>query len=131
MSKPNYTTIMKKLLLLILMFFCLSLYSQSKNENFRIVKVGTKYSKELITLAFNKANMCGHFYETKSNDIVFDDGTIVRLLSKRELPSNSGISADCFISDDVKLEVVVWSILPSGHLAKGYSSNQHAKKIVK
>lgn len=113
------------------MFFCLSLYSQSKNENFRIVKVGTKYSKELITQAFTKANMCGHFYETKSNDIVFDDGTIVRLLSKREMASNSAFSDDCFIADNTKLETVVWSITSSGYLTKGYSYNQNAKRILK
>lgn len=122
---------MKKLLLLILMFFCLSLYSQSKNENFRIVKVGTKYSEELITQAFIKANMCGHIYKTKSNDIVFDDGTIVRLLSKKEMASDTAFSDDCIMADDVKLETVVWSIMPNGYLTKGYRYNQGAKRILK
>ena len=117
---------MKKIMLCLVVLITTISYSQNKASNFSILKIGSKYSKELITTAFNKADMCGNFYESKPNDIVFDDGSIVRLFSKKQI-GTSTISANCFILDATKPQVIVWSIFPSGIIAKGYNSNQNSK----
>jgi hypothetical protein len=117
---------MKKTIFCLVVFITTISYSQNKASNFSILKIGTKYSKELITTAFNKADMCGSFYESKANDIVFDDGSIVRLFSKKEI-GTSTISADCFLPDATKQQVFVWSIFPSGIIGKGYNSNHNNK----
>ncbi|MEW5675981.1 hypothetical protein ABGT15_06670 [Flavobacterium enshiense] len=110
---------MKKLLLLVFMMFCLSIYSQSKNANFTVIKIGNKYSKEVLTAAFQKADMCGNFYFSKSNDIVLDDGSVVRLLSRKEMQNGSSMSDTCFMYDDAKFGNYVWSITANGYVAKG------------
>ena len=117
---------MKKIMLCLVVFITTVSYSQNKTSYYSIVKIGKKYSKELITTAFNKADMCGSFYESKPNDIVFDDGSIVRLFSKKEL-GTSTISADCFIPDATKKQIIIWSIFPSGIIAKGYNSTEITK----
>ena len=111
---------MKKVLLLILTMFCFSLYSQTKGEKFTILKIGNKYSKEAITAAFSKADMCGNFYVSKPNDILLDDGAVVRFFSKTEQGAASNLNNDCFVSDDFKFEKIVWSISSNGYIAKGY-----------
>jgi hypothetical protein len=122
---------MKKLLLCFVGFITIFSYSQNKTLNFTILKIGTKYSKELITTAINKADMCGSFYESKPNDIVFDDGSIVRLFSKKEIGSNSSMSSDCFVADTFKFEEIAWSILPNGYIAKGYTARPNKSYLKK
>lgn len=121
---------MKKTSLLLLCLACLYLYgrSQEKHVKFAIVKTGTKYSAELITLAFSKADMCGNFYEHKSNDILFDDGTIVKLFSIKEQPANEKILPGCARSDNFKFPVTVWSILPSGQMTRGLRASPKSRK---
>lgn len=111
---------MKKVLLLILTMFCISLYSQTKGEKFTILKIGNKYSKETIVSAFSKADMCGNFYVSKPNDIMLDDGAVVRFFPKTELGTATNVNNECFVSDDVKFEKIVWSITSSGTIAKGH-----------
>lgn len=111
---------MKKVLLLILTMFCFSLYSQTKGEKFAILKIGNKYSKETITAAFSKADMCGNFYVSKPNDILLDDGAVVRFFPKTEQGVSSNLNNECFVSDDFKFEKIVWSITSNGYIAKGY-----------
>lgn len=110
---------MNKLLLFFFFMFFLSSYSQSKESDFTIVKIGDKYSKEVLTNAFKKADMCGHYYYSKPNDIVFDDGSIVRLPSKKDMSNVSAMTDSCFMYDDAKPGNFFWSITTSGHIAKG------------
>lgn len=112
---------MKKTLLFLLTMFCFSLYSQNNGEKFTIIKIGNKYSKELISTAFEKADMCGNFYMSKPNDITLDDGAVVRFFSKAEQGSNANLSSDCYVSDNFKFGNIVWSILPNGFIAKGHA----------
>lgn len=122
---------MKKKILCLVVFIATVSYSQNKVSNYAILKIGTKYSKELITTAFNNADMCGSFYESKPNDIVFDDGSIVRLFSKKEIGSNSSMSSDCFVADAFKFEEIVWSIMPNGYIAKGYTARPNKSYLKK
>lgn len=112
---------MKKVLLLILTMFCISLYSQTKGEKFTIIKIGNKYSKETIKAAFEKADMCGNFFLSKPNDITLDDGSVVRFFSKSEQGLTSNLSDQCFVADNYKFEKIVWSISPNGYVAKGHA----------
>lgn len=111
---------MKKLLLLLLLFSLFS-FSQEKESNFKILKLGNKYSKELIQKAFSSANLCGSYFISKNNDIVFDDGTIVRLFSKMEINSKN-MSNDCFVSDSTDFSHIHWSISPNAIIVKGYDA---------
>jgi hypothetical protein len=111
---------MKIKLLLIVLFLSASLFSQNKVEKFQILKVGSQYSAELIYKAFSNANMCGQFLTTKSNDIVLDDGSVVRFFSKKELFHTTELSEDCFLPDDTRWPNIKWSILPNGFVSKGY-----------
>ncbi|MCG2610983.1 hypothetical protein LZZ90_05640 [Flavobacterium sp. SM15] len=121
---------MKKLLLLVFTMFCLTVYSQSKNANFTVIKMGNKYSKKEITEAFQKAEMCGNYFQSKSNDIILDDGSVVRLFSRREMV-NSSLDESCFLTDDIEIDKnIVWSILPNGYIAKGYPTVKNLKKQV-
>ena len=115
---------MKQLFLLIIFsgpFFLTAQTRPAENKpaSFSIVKMGTKYSVDLVKTAFEKANMCGYYYENLPNDIVFDDGTVVRLHSKKEQSLNNTLSPSCFRPDSFKQVPGIWSILPSGYLAKG------------
>ena len=118
---------MKKLVCLILLLGSFFSFSQNKSKYYQISKLGSRYSSELITEAFNNANMCGNFYETLPNDIIFDDGTIVRLVSKKELTGNTAFSDDCFLEDTSKKQSIIWGILPNGTITKGYNSTQNTK----
>lgn len=106
--------------ILILMFlFTLLGFSQENKTNFEILKVGNKYSQELIQKAFSNADLCGSYLVTRNHDIVFDDGTVVRLFSKNDLKS-SRFSSDCFVSDNTDFSHITWSIAPSAIIVKGY-----------
>lgn len=110
------------------MMLCLSAYSQSNDARFTVIKVGNKYSKETLTVAFQKADMCGHYYFSKSNDIIFDDGSVVRLFSKKEMSQLPSLSDSCYLADDaVVVKNIVWSITSNGYIAKGYDSTMNAK----
>ena len=118
---------MKKIVCLLAILVSFFSFSQNKPKYYQISKIGSRYSVELITKAFESANMCGNFFESKPNDIVFDDGTIVRLLSKKECSATTVFGSECFIADSTKLQNVIWGILPNGTLTKGYTSNQNSK----
>ncbi len=108
-------------LAIVVLFFSLPVFSQVKKANFLVVKVGSKYSEPQIVKAFSAANMCGQFLISKSNDIILDDGSIIRFLSKKEIGLNSTLSDDCFLPDNTKFPKVLWSIMSNGYVGKGIS----------
>lgn len=112
---------MKQILLLLMFLFTTLGYSQEKKANFEILKIGNKYSQELVQKAFSTADLCGSYLLTKNHDIVFDDGTVVRLFSKDEL-KKSVINSDCFLNDDTDFSHITWSISPSAIIVKGYQA---------
>lgn len=110
---------MKQTLLLLMFLFSTLGFSQEKKANFEILKIGNKYSKELIQKAFSTADLCGTYLTTKNHDIVFDDGTVVRLFSKNILKT-ANYSSDCFVSDSTDFSNISWSISPNAIIVKGY-----------
>lgn len=110
---------MKQFLLLFIFLFTCFTFSQEKKSNYQIIKIGTKYSQELVLKAFSTADLCGSYLLTKNNDIVFDDGTVVRLFPKKALKF-SVQNEDCFLSDNTDFSNLVWSIAPSAIIIKGY-----------
>ena len=110
---------MKQNLLLLIFLFSILGFSQEKKSNFEILKIGNKYSQELVQKAFSTADLCGTYLTTKNHDIVFDDGTVVRLFSKNTL-NNSSYSNDCFVNDNTNFSHVSWSISPNAIIVKGY-----------
>lgn len=110
---------MKQTFLLLIFLLTFMGFSQEKKKSFEILKVGNKYSREIIQKAFSTADLCGSFFITKNHDIVFDDGTIVRLFSKNDLKILA-ISNDCFVPDNTDFSHITWSIAPSAIIVKGY-----------
>lgn len=110
---------MKQTLLLLMFLFSTLGFSQEKKANFEILKIGNKYSQELIQKAFSTADLCGTYLTTKNHDIMFDDGTIVRLYSKNILKTTN-YSSECFVSDDADFSSISWSISPNAIIVKGY-----------
>jgi hypothetical protein len=89
--------------------------------NYKIIKLGNKYSEELVQKAFSSANLCGSYYETKNHDIIFDDGLIVRLLSRKDL-NTKNMKDECFVSDKTDFSNITWSISLNGIIVKGYAA---------
>lgn len=112
---------MKQILLLLMFLFSILGFSQEKKSNFEVLKIGNKYSQELIQKAFSTADLCGNYFISKNHDIVFDDGTIVRLYSKSELKTPE-LSNDCFVDDKTDFSHISWSISPTAIIVKGYES---------
>lgn len=110
---------MKQTFLLLIFLLTFMGFSQENKTNFEILKVGNKYSQEQIQKAFSNADLCGSYLVTRNHDIVFDDGTIVRLFSKNDLKSFR-FSNDCFVADNTDFSHITWSITPSAIIVKGY-----------
>jgi hypothetical protein len=120
---------MKKLLLLFTFLFTTLVFSQQKNVAFEITKVGTKYKKDFIQKAFETANLCGNFYHSVENDIVLDDGSIVRLLSRKSLKDKIIMPDDCYVSDKTSFDNIKWSISDSGIIIRGYEVRPNKSTI--
>jgi len=112
---------MKKLLLLLTLLLSTASFSQDADPNYKILKLGNKYSKELIQKAFSSANLCGSYLTSKNHDIVFDDGLVIRLYSKKEI-KNKNIGNDCFVSDSTDFSHIHWSISSKAIIIKGYDA---------
>ncbi|WP_333810506.1 hypothetical protein [Flavobacterium sp.] len=110
---------MKQILLLLFFQFTLLGVAQERKRNFEILKVGNKYSEELIQKAFSTADLCGSYLITKNHDIVLDDGTVVRLYPKHILKS-AKFNDECFVEDDTNFSHISWSISSSAIIVKGY-----------
>lgn len=119
---------MKKLLLLLTLLLSLVSFSQEITPNYKILKLGNKYSKELIQKAFSSANLCGSYFYSKNNDIVFDDGLVVRLYSKNELKTKI-FDNDCFVSDSTDFSHIHWSISSNAIIVKGYDTRPNKSTI--
>ncbi|MFT3981041.1 MAG: hypothetical protein QM687_11260 [Ferruginibacter sp.] len=104
------------------MFTCYG-FTQSSARHFTVIRLGKKYSAALVEKAFSNADMCGYYLATKSNDIMLDDSTIVRLPPQTAFPQPNDISSDCFRPNDFRFVSVVWSISDSGVIIKKYLPN--------
>lgn len=120
---------MKQILLLIVFSVFSIGHSQEKSISFEIVKVGNKYSRELIQTSFQSADLCGNYYQTKENNIVLDDGSIIKLFSKVKLRNTSNFPEDCFVSDTTNFDNVKWSISKNGIIVKGYEVRPNKSTI--
>lgn len=66
--------------------FLLAFGTLSAQQNtFTISKKGTEYSAQQVKEAMSAANWCGYFYEDQRHVMKFNDGTVVELLSYKEL----------------------------------------------
>lgn len=113
MSISSNTKKMKLLLFIFIATNCgLSLYSQNF---YTIEKVGTKYSKDQLEEAINKADWCGYFYVSKRRKLRFDDGSVIELYSFNEL-SNKNICKNKTITNSMEFEDIEQEELNIGKL---------------
>ena len=120
---------MKKLLLLFTFLFSTIVFSQQRNVAFEIIKVGTKYKKEFIQKSFESANLCGNFYHNVDNDILLDDGSLIRLFSRKNLREKVAMPDDCYVSDKASFDNIKWSISDSGIIIRGYEVRPNKSTI--
>jgi len=97
--------------------------------SFEIIQKGNTYSIEEINQAFNSANFCGAYFESKRNVITLDDGATIELLSALEI---SNIEAGCILNDDAKIAECEYGIV-NGIIVKKYTyepSDQKKKELL-
>ncbi|MDG1428471.1 MAG: hypothetical protein P8M19_01360 [Crocinitomicaceae bacterium] len=70
------------------------------SQSYEITDIGTNYNSTQIETTLSTANLCNWVYQTKSREIVLDDGTKIILL-----PNGS-----CGQLDDHAFAPVKWSI---------------------
>ena len=109
---------MKKLLMTLLL--CQSAIFAFSQSNFIIKELGSKYTSEQITVAFNIADFCGYYFKSKNHEIKFDDGTIVFLISENQ-ESNFDYGSDCVVEDTTIFPEATWSISANGIIIRKLS----------
>jgi hypothetical protein len=115
---------MKKIVLsLVMMMSSICLFAQ---ETYEIKKVGSQYTTSEINAAFTSANLCGSYFQSKRNILVFIDGSEIELKSKSEL-QNQGITLaeSCFLSDETHYFKNLWSIAENGMIMKGFDTQTY------
>ena len=66
--------------------FLLAFGTLSAQQNiYEITNTGSKYDLNDFEKAFESANWCRYIYENQRHELKFDDGTIVELLSFKEM----------------------------------------------
>lgn len=108
-----------------MLFFSIVGFSQ-EYKKIEIIKVGQKYSKQEISNAFERANLCAYTFFNKENLVTLDDGSQVKILSAN---SNGVHESDCYVSETKNFKSLVWSI-QSNSLVIGYP-NYSAKSTLK
>lgn len=62
-----------------------SLYSQTSNSGFEIVRLGQKYSADQLGESLQTANLKYHRFQESDNTIRFDDGAQILLFSAKKM----------------------------------------------
>ena len=88
-------------------FFLVLSYFTIGQVNFHEIKLGFKYSEQVLTEAIEKANWCGYYHEFEYYELCFDDGAVVKLKNKMQLSSDYNgeqIGENCFQNISKKSE---------------------------
>jgi hypothetical protein len=126
----------KKLgLIYIFLFATCTFYAQintnlPNNKNFLIKELGTKYTQNQLVFALEKADWCGYFNKTLNYKIIFDDGTIVELLSFDELKKLKSIelSDGCYQTRYIE-DTAIYSIQVTGLISRQVKKNTNIKSF--
>lgn len=95
-------------------------------KNFTITNLGTVYTSNQLTSAVEKADWCGYFHQTLRYTIIFEDGAIVELLSKKELTGSEKLNDACFQNENTK-DNGIYKIHESGILIRMMSAKNTSK----
>lgn len=88
----HYTVTIAIMKIFTTLLFVLTLgVSFAQQNTFQITQKGSAYSEQELKDAMNSANWCGYYYEDQRHLLNFDDGSVVELLSYRELISNKSM----------------------------------------
>lgn len=82
---------------------------------YKIISIGNKYSESDIIQALNNTDLCGFYYSGEQRILLFDDGSIVHLKQKSDLPE---LAEGCFVSKSASHENEYWEIASNGHLIR-------------
>lgn len=96
---------------------------------FNIKSLGTKYSEVQMKSALLGAEWCGLINPTENYILTFDDGSVVEMLSQKNLVSNSvQLDPSCVREADFK-ESAVYGISPNGYILRMMSKSASVKSI--
>ena len=97
------------------------------HKHFEIINIGSKYAKNQIDSAMEKADWCGYFNSTSRLTLNFDDGTVVELLSGEEdFDLKTHLNENCFQSEVIE-DKGLFKIHESGILVKMLSARNTSK----
>jgi hypothetical protein len=102
-----------------------------KNQkHFEIINIGSKYAKNQIDSAMEKADWCGYYHKTLNYKVTFDDGTIVELLSFDELKSlkSTELSDECYQTQYFE-DTAIYSIQVTGLISRQVKKNTNIKSF--
>lgn len=84
-------------------------------NHYEVKSLGNSYSELEINNAMHAAEWCNYYYLNERRELKFDDGAIVELKKKSELP---GVDSNCFIEKNPTHENNIWQISSSGKLVR-------------
>lgn len=96
---------------------------------FNIKSLGSKYSEDQMKSALLGAEWCGLINPMENYTLTFDDGSVVEMLSQKNLVSNSiQLDPTCVREADFK-EAAVYGISPNGYILRMMSKSASVKSI--
>jgi len=99
--------------------------SRAQSSFYKITNLGSKYSNIELSTAMSKADWCGYFHNEVHYQLKFDDGSIVELLSKKELGSTEFNDA-CFQNEKTE-DFAIYKIHESGIIVRMVSARNTSK----
>lgn len=124
---------MNKIILAITLLFIgiTTSYSQSTQNVvvFKIITLGNQYNESVLKEAMLNADWCGMINPDNEYTLTFDDGSVVEMLSEKNLKKNMiQIDPSCVREVDFK-ETATYGISPNGYILRMMSKSASVKSI--
>lgn len=102
-----------------------TVFAQAQSQFYEIIQIGNKYSQQDLSTSISNADWCGYFNSDNRFKLTFDDGSVVELLSKKEL-SSTEYKVDCFQNEKTE-DLAIYKIHESGIIVRMVSARNTSK----
>lgn len=92
-----------------------------------VVKTGKTYDSEQLKTAVEKADWCGFVHKSKNYTLLFDDGSVVELLSQKNHFTKGITLSEACTQIETTSDNSTYSILPSGTIARKVQKDKNIK----
>jgi len=114
-----------KTIFIVIFLYLSTCLAFSQSSFFSISKLGSNYTESQLLESITKADWCGYYHITDRYQIMFDDGAIVELFSKKELGELT-LNNACFQNENNK-DNGIYKIHESGILIRMLSARNTSK----